>query len=408
METHTQLGLTFRYVRMKHSLSLRDAAKKMGKSHTFLARVESGNLSLSDHGLDMLNALYGTQIHGYSPINFEWITWVDSVLQTFLNGDFLSLQTKKSELVRWQKAAEQSPLYVHYDILMWVIDVHLEPANLEKNLKKKALFVPLFPKLQGSIAWLAYMTLFRIAFYSWKLNDALAYLEQARSITSHPHYKAVIDLGQAEMKFHQYNRPSALRINYRARETFGYFNNYLRRALAEVRGELYRNRQIHFDAVDYVSLKSKAITFQLPELIQEVQLIHALRALYLKRFDDAIALLKTLNQENPQIYFYTAMAYHQREDLEGLNTHLNRFQTHYVVPQIFAHGLAYLKAVATHQDPSVIQTHLNAYLDHALAEKIYGETRWAEREFRKLYEKNRQYKALTAVFERITETIMKP
>lgn len=408
MNVDAHLGLSLRYARIKKGYSLRDVAVSLGKSHTFLARLERHDLSVTDETLESLNRLYETKLTRNQDILTPWMDQIDRVLQAFLNGDFLSFESYKNAMLAWQEVAERSPIYLDHAVCAWVIDVHLHSANQADMLERASLFEPLVDHIQGSLAFLARMTLFRVAFHDWRLNDAQTYLNQVRALTSHPHYKAVIDLGDAEINFHRYNRQGALRINQKAHDTFGYFNNYLRMAIAEVRGALYAQRHLTSDRLNYEPLKEKAATFHLPELGREVAMIEALRALHLKEYDFAITALKALDATDPQIYFYTAMTLHKMNDEARLKAHLKMPPKTYVMPEIFQAGLAYLKAHVKQESTRQMVTHLHHYFACATNEKLFGETRWAERELRTLYEKKRQYKAATAMLETITQTIMKP
>jgi len=48
------MGLTLKYLRIKFQYSLRTLAQKVNRSHTYLARVESGDLSATE---DLLTRL---------------------------------------------------------------------------------------------------------------------------------------------------------------------------------------------------------------------------------------------------------------------------------------------------------------------------------------------------------------
>lgn len=408
MTLDAHLGLSLRYARLKKGLSLRDAALAIGKSHTFLARIERHDLSVTEDTLAMLNDLYGTTLTADRSVLADWVSQMDAVLESYLNGDFLSFEAHKKTMLEWENPALKSPIYLDHAVASWVIDVHLHAANRPDMIEKAKLFEPLVHHIQGSLRWLSVMTLFRVALHDWRLNDAQAFLHQARTIISHPHYKAVIDLADAEMNFHRYNRQGALRINEKAKQTFSFFNNYLRMAIAEVRGALYARRQLTSDRLEYGPLKEKATTFHLPELASEVAMVEALRALHLHAFDFAIDRLSALNQDDPQIYFYTAMALHKKHDDEGLKAHLKTAPKSYAMPEIFQFGIDYLNAHLENKSARHTLDPLQRYFERAIQENLYGETRWAERELRMIYEKNRQYKAATLMIERITQTIMKP
>ena len=400
------LGTSLHFLRILKAKSLRDVAEILGRSHTFLARVENGELSISQDDLTRLNQVYGTSLRLAVSHNDGWHEWIEAVYQDFLNGDLNAFYGHQATLQSYAQRVLDGPLHFQYHAMHWVLCVMTRSANTVRVLKMEPVFSKLTEKTRGPLGFLLRMTLFRVAYRTWQLKSANAWLDDAVKIVAHPHLKAVIQLQKAEIGFHRYNRQGALKVNKEAHQTFGFFNNVLRRAEAEIRSELYKKRQLKSDEVDYASLKDKAKTFLLPNLYDEIVVTEGLRAQHLGFLDRATHLLGRLPAAHPQYYFYQAMNYHVRADYHALTDHLKTPPKDYVIPVVFQHGLEFLKAVVEASQPDVIERHLLAYLDAALDQQLYGETRWAQLELSKLYEQTRRYKAATQMVEKITNTIM--
>lgn len=400
------LGMSLHFLRILKAHSLRDVADLIGRSHTFLARVENGELTISWDDLARLNQLYETPLRLATPHSDGWYEWIEAVYQDFLNGDLNAFNGHEKTLQSFAPTVSNSPLHFEYHAMHWVLNVATTPANTLTVLELEPVFAKLTDKTSGPIGFLVRMALSRVAFRKWQLNTANAWLDDAFRNVAHPHLKAVIQLHKAEIGFHRYNRQGALKVNEEAHQTFGFFNNLLRRAEAEIRSELYKKRQLKSDEVDYRSLKDKAETFHLPSLYDEVVMVEGLRAQHLGFLERATHLLGRLSSEHPQYYYYQAMNYYVRTDTQALSTHLKTLPKDYVIPSIFRHGLDFLKAVVAQSNPDVIERHLLAYLNASLFQQLYGETRWAQLELSKLYEQTRRYKAATQMVEKITNTIM--
>ncbi len=400
------LGLTLKYLRLKSHTSLRQLALDVGKSHTYLARVESGDLEASDELLKTLASLYDIALHREPVEASSWLETVEAIHQLLLNAHHDELLNLKEKLILQSSDYEGSRLYGEYALLMWAMDVFSNAAIKEPSIAGEYLAQALWKEVTHPLNFILLMALSKYSFHLWKLNDALMWLEKANEVTQHPHDKAWIKLEKANIGSHRFARQTALDHFQNARQTFGFFNNYKRMAEADIKRDLYHRRQIHSDNVDYSTLKAKAETFLLNDVISEVQMIEGLRAQHLGDFDRAIPLLHALDLTHPQHYFNAAMVLFLAGHLDHLNEMLKKFPRVYVMPVVFEYGIEFLKATFE-KDPKISERALKKYLKEGLKHRLYGETRRAQFELAKIYEKTRRYKDAAEVMESITQTILK-
>ncbi len=400
------LGLTLKYLRLKTHISLRQLAQEVGKSHTYLARVESGDLEASDDILKKLSSLYNLALHREPAEASAWFETVESVHQLLLNAHGDALMTLKEKLTLQASDYKGSRLYGEYALLMWAIDVFTDAGIKESSMMDDYLAQALWNEVSHPLNFVLLMALSKYYFHLWKMSDALIWLEKANELTQHPHDKAWIKLSQANIESHRFARQTALDHFQNARQTFGFFNTYKRMAEVDIKLDLYHRRQIHRDTVDYPPLKAKAKTFLLNDVLSEIQMIEGLRAQHLGHFDQAVELLHGLDLTHPQHYFNASMVLYLAGDHEGLKTMLEARPNHYVMPVVFEYGLEFLLATLD-EDPSFSEKALKKYLKEGLKHRLYGETRRAQYELAKIYEKTRRYKDAVAVMESITQTILK-
>ncbi len=400
------MGLTLKYLRIKFQYSLRTLAQKVNRSHTYLARVESGDLSATEDLLTRLGEIYGLRLTPQPADISAWFDTLETVHQALLNADTEQIHTVNQELTRQASDFHGSSVTGEYALLMWVLNVFAEPA-----LKQESLDAVYWVKEIGSLAshplnFLVWMGLSKVAFHAWHLNAALNRLDQAAHVSQHPHDRAWIFLEKANIRVHRFARQTALEDYQKAKETFGYFNNYKRRAEADIKYDLYHRRQIHQDTVDYEALKARAQTFLLQDVLAEVLMIEGLRAQHLENFDHAKACLHALDLTHPQHYFNACMVLYLEGDEDALKGLLRKRPNTYVMPRVFAHALDFLNAKTKNAPLKVQEKALKHYLHEGLKEKLYGETRRAQYELAKLYETHRRYKDAVHMIESITETIL--
>lgn len=399
------IGFTLKYLRLNAKISLRDLAQKVKKSHTYLARVESGDLNPSTDILATLSDIYGVTLHDGVVDQATWSQKIEWLHHNLLNADFAAVHAQHEVLKAQASDFEGSSLHGEYIFFDWVMEVFLSMGITDRMVNPHKLAGVLWEETSFPLRFLLLMALAKYFFHRWELNDALMWLEKATSVTQHPHDQAWITLEQASIEVHRFARHAALEKLFRARETFGYFNTYKRMAEADIKIDLYHARQINEDVIDYPSLHAKAQTFLLDVTDSEVRMIEGLRAQHLGDYDRAKKNLLALDLTHPQHYFNACMVLYLSGDREALNERLQKRPTTYVMPVVFTYGLEFLTHTVQNE-PKRAENALKKYLKEGLKHRLYGETRRAQFELTKLYENTRRYKSALEIIESVTQAIL--
>lgn len=401
------IGQTFKYLRITQRLSLRDLADRLGVSHTFIANIEKGDVQPS------VSILEKYEKHFQLTFTFDEDTFIslyqilNEVFDSILFHNFSELVSQREALVSHQEVMTKAGLSFYWELALFIIDAHDYQAVLEIRPEKAAELEKFNDDLNPFLNFVFTISIAIYERYHFHLSKAKTRLEAMLENYLNPHHKAIVKDRLSDLYYHTFDRSKAIKYASEAIQTYQTFHNVNRSILSEIKKNLYGKRQ-HQSEVDlpYQGFIEQAKIYKLNEVIHDISYVWALRIFRFHKYEEARNILETLDLSYPPFYHYYVIILFGSKDYDRLNHFLKTQPLKESSIKVFRPAIEYVKAVLENAADEVLEQHLIEYLNLAIKEELYGETRWAETLFNDFYMERRRYKDATLLKERLIKLIL--